>query len=67
MTKFENIGVELQYSSKTIEESNARYEKSCMVCCCRGIYILGGCEHCAIRQTHKLVIATFKGGEQNVK
>ena len=66
MTKFENIGTEMQYSAKTIEEANARYEKSCTTCCYRGVYILGGCEHCAIRQAHRLVIAALtKEGKQN--
>lgn len=59
MTKFENIGTELQYTAKTIEQANARYEKSCMTCCCHGVYILGGCEQCAIKQAHKLVVAAL--------
>lgn len=64
MTRFENIGTELQYTAKSVEEANARYEKSCTTCCYHGVYICGGCDHCAIRQVHKLVIAALaKGGE----
>ena len=61
MTKFEEAGVELQYTAKTKKGADARYEKSCNICCHHGLYIK--CDHCAIRQAHKLAIAALADKE----
>lgn len=64
MTKFEQIGVNIQYNSPTKEIAQENFSRSCECCCNRGLYIK--CNRCAIEVTHKLVIASFET-EREVK
>ena len=59
MTKFEQIGVNYQYSSETKEAANRSFQHSCDCCCNKGIHL--DCDHCAIAQVHSLVVACFDG------
>lgn len=58
MHKFEQVGVNLQYSSVSKKQAQQRFEYSCNTCCYRGMHI--DCDHCAIAAIHSLVVATFE-------
>lgn len=61
MTKFEQIGVNMQYDSRTKEEALQKFSRSCECCCNRGMHIK--CDMCAIETAHNLVMATFENRE----
>lgn len=61
MTKFEQVGVNMQYDSTTKEMAQKKFSRSCECCCNRGMHI--NCDMCAIETAHKLVMATFEYGE----
>lgn len=63
MTKFEQIGVNRQYNSDSIDEANSTFNNSCTLCCMKGLHI--DCRHCAIEAAHALVVATFADKENN--
>lgn len=58
MTKFEQIGVNRQYDSDSKHEATRAFNRSCEVCCNKGMHIT--CEKCSIAYVHSLVIATFE-------
>ena len=58
MTKFEQIGVNMQYDSVTKEIAQQKFSRSCECCCNKGLHIR--CDRCAIETTHRLVMATFE-------
>ena len=58
MTKFGQVGVNMQYESMTKEMAQKRYSRSCECCCSRGMRIK--CEQCAISVVHQLVVACFE-------
>lgn len=53
MTKFEEIGCEMQSRSATIREADSRYERTCTICCMRNMHI--ECDRCAIAAVHEKV------------
>lgn len=57
MTRFEEIGVDIQYSSYNKKQAERSFVKSCEMCCTKGIRI--DCEKCAIACAHKAVIEAF--------
>lgn len=57
MCKFEQIGVERQYTSVTKEDANRNFRISCTICCNRGMHL--ECDRCAISTAHDLMIATY--------
>lgn len=57
MTKFEQVGVNHQYSADNKEGALRNFQYSCDYCCTRGMHI--SCDHCAIAVVHSLVIAAF--------
>ena len=61
MTKFEQVGVNIQYDAPTKEIARKRFSRSCECCCNKGMQIK--CDKCAIETTHKLVMATFESME----
>ena len=58
MTKFEQVGINMQYESATKEIAQAKFSRSCECCCNRGMHIK--CDYCAIETVHKLVMASFE-------
>lgn len=58
MTKFEQVGVNMQYDAPTKEIAKQKFSRSCECCCNRGLNI--PCDRCAIETVHKLVIASFE-------
>ena len=52
MTRFERIGVEIQYGATSKQKAQGSFRYSCNVCCNRGTRI--DCERCAIASTHTL-------------
>lgn len=58
MTKFEQIGVNMQYESATREIAQQKFSRSCECCCNKGMHI--NCDMCAIETAHNLVMATFE-------
>ena len=54
MTRFENIGAELQYGSQNKKAAITRLAKSCQICCQNGLRI--DCERCAIMQAHEFIM-----------
>ena len=58
MTKFEQIGVNMQYDAETKEIAQQKFSRSCECCCCKGMHIK--CDMCAIETAHKLVMASFE-------
>lgn len=63
MTKFEQIGVELQYDACSLHQSSKNFQYSCRVCCERGMRI--ECDRCAIRATHEMTVAYFASTQEN--
>ena len=61
MTKFEQVGINLQYAASTIEQANKNFEYSCNCCCNKGMRI--DCDRCAISSVHNLVVAYFSDKE----
>ena len=57
MTKFEEIGVEIQQSATSKREAQKSFAHSCNICCCRGLHL--NCDRCAIAGTHKFVVENF--------
>lgn len=57
VTKFEQVGVELQYEASNKHEANRSFKYSCRVCCERGMRI--ECDRCAISVTHAITVAAF--------
>ena len=60
-SKFERIGVNLQYDATTIKEANDKFAYSCECCCTRGMHI--ECDRCAIAVAHNLTIAAFENNK----
>lgn len=63
MTKFETIGMSIQYNAYSKEYAVQRFNQSCDICCNRGMFIK--CDQCAINAAHRLVVATFDDLEQS--
>ena len=61
MTKFEQVGVNMQYDSATKEMAQKKFSRSCECCSQRGMQIK--CDRCAIETVHRLVIASFESKE----
>lgn len=57
VTKFEQVGVDLQYSSVSKRDAVQKFGYSCRVCCNRGMKI--DCDKCAIAATHAITIAAM--------
>ena len=58
MTKFEQVGVNMQYDSATKEMAQRKFARSCECCCNKGMCI--ECDRCSIAIVHNLVIASFE-------
>ena len=56
-SKFERIGVNLQYDATTIKEANDKFAYSCECCCAKGRY--ADCNRCTIANVHMLLVAYF--------
>lgn len=63
MTKFEQVGVNMQYASYTKEIAQQKFSRSCECCCNRGLRI--NCDRCAIATVNQLVIASFENGTED--
>lgn len=57
MTKFEQIGVELQQDAGSLNQARKCFHYSCKVCCSRGMQI--PCDRCAIRIMYESTAAYF--------
>lgn len=57
MTKFEQVGVNMQYNSATKEIAQRKFSRSCECCCNKGMHL--NCDKCSIATVHQLVVATF--------
>ena len=57
MTRFEEIGVELQEQSWTPKEADRKFQRSCELCCSRGFHIR--CDRCAIDCAHRRMKEVF--------
>lgn len=62
MTRFEEIGVEIQYGATSKRKAQGSFRYSCDVCCSRGMHI--DCDRCAIACAHKSVIESFEALER---
>ena len=58
MTKFEQVGINYQYSANSKEDAGRSFRYSCRCCCERGMHI--DCDRCGIAVAHNLVISTFE-------
>lgn len=58
MTKFEQVGVNMQYEAPTKEIAIKKFSRSCECCCNKGIHL--ECDRCAIETANKLVVASFE-------
>ena len=61
MTKFEQVGVNMQYDSDSKEIAQKKFSRSCECCCNKGMQIK--CDRCAIATVHQLVVASFETKE----
>ena len=57
MTRFEERGINRQYSSRTAREAIKAFEISCEICATQGKYI--SCANCMIASVHQLVTEMF--------
>lgn len=57
MTKFEQIGINIQLSAINKADALKKFNYSCNVCCHKGMRI--DCDRCAISATHSSVVAVF--------
>lgn len=57
MTRFEERGVERQYSSGSIREAKKALHTSCEICATQGKFI--SCDRCAIAYVNQLVMDIF--------
>lgn len=62
MTKFEQVGVNYQYSANSAEQAQKSFQYSCNCCCNKGMRI--DCDRCAIAHVHNLVMACFNDNHQ---
>lgn len=53
MTRFEEKGVNRQYSAGNITEAKRAFEKSCEICATQGKFV--SCDRCAIAYINQLV------------
>lgn len=58
MTKFEQVGVNLQYDAVSASHANKNFKYSCDTCCSKGMHI--ECDRCSIAVTHAMVVAYFE-------
>ena len=61
MTKFEQVGVNMQYEALTKEIAQKKFSRSCDCCCNKGMQI--NCDRCQIATVHQLVMASFETKE----
>ena len=54
MSYFEQLGVNFQYNSRSIEEATKNFERSCDKCCNTGKHI--ECDRCHIASVHNDVL-----------
>lgn len=57
MSRFEAIGCDMQYSSRSPREAERKFERSCQACTLRGFR--RDCSSCAIRDTHENIMLGF--------
>ena len=57
MTRFEERGINRQYSSKSVREAKSAFEKSCELCATQGKFV--SCDRCAIAYINQLVTEMF--------
>ena len=57
MTRFEEIGVELQELSRSKREAEKKFQRSCEMCCNWGLPIR--CNRCAIDCAHTRMMEVF--------
>ena len=57
MSSFEQIGVNYQYDSKTLEQAVKNFKRSCDCCCHTGRHI--ECDRCHIAAVHNHIVAFF--------
>lgn len=57
MTRFEERGIDRQYSARNIGEAKKAFEISCQICASQGKYI--NCAHCMIASVHNLIAEIF--------
>ena len=62
MTKFEQVGVNMQYESDTKEIARKKFSRSCECCCNKGMCI--ECDKCSIAVVHQLVMASFENNRE---
>ena len=62
MTRFEQIGVELQSGCRTIDQAAKTFNYSCTLCVTRGVKVL--CDRCAIAIAHQQVCALLLDAEE---
>ena len=57
MTKFEQVGVQLQNEATNKQDAMRSFAYSCRCCCDKGMRI--ECDRCAIATTHRMTVAAF--------
>lgn len=62
MTKFEQVGVNMQYEAPNKDIAIKKFSRSCECCCTKGLRI--ECSRCCIATVHQLVVATFEKGSR---
>lgn len=67
MSKFEQIGMNRQYSAKTTEEAKIEMDISCYACCHSPRAMSVDCHHCMIRLAHQYQMAILEYQENEAK
>lgn len=63
MDYFEQVGINMQYDARSIEDANDKFERSCNCCCNKGRN--KPCDKCRIADVHNLVVAFFNDQNHN--
>lgn len=59
MSRFEEVGMNLQIQSDSKSQAERRFEYSCELCCKRGLRI--DCDRCGINVIHQRMVKFFDG------
>ena len=65
VTKFEQIGVNIQHEARSKEDAVKRFQSSCNICCVRGMRV--DCDCCSIKVAHDMTVACFSSQEEEYK
>ena len=61
--KFIETAIRYQQNAATPEESIEMFNRSCDICCYRGLHL--DCKHCQVEAVHKMTISILSEKQKN--